>query len=144
MQTIDLGQSNRATGLDWAFTWFMRVLALVVLASGVQYWVRLMGYYPGLLWRFDLMPWMWQTACVSLAILLPVAASGLWMRAPWGPIIWFIAAIGEIAIYSVFSRYFEYRPVIVAFNGAAIIAFVTFSVLLYLERKQQARAKALA
>lgn len=47
------------------FVLFVRFVALVCLAGGVYYWLRLIGFYPGLLWRFDLMPWQWQTICVS-------------------------------------------------------------------------------
>lgn len=102
MHMNELRQHIQPSGTEWAFTWFIRILALVALASGVFYWVRLIGIHPGLLWRFDLMPWTWQTAVVALAVLMPVAATGLWMRAPWGPVLWFVAALGEIAIYSVF------------------------------------------
>ncbi|MFC4625336.1 DUF6163 family protein [Daeguia caeni] len=143
MQEIALSQTNRFSDLDWAYTLFLRLLALFVLGEGVLYWVRLIGIFPGLLWRFDLMPWMWQTACVALAVLLPVAACGLWMRTPWGAILWFIAAVGEIMIYAVFDRYFEYRPFIAVFNGAAILTFMVFVILLHLERRKQMRAKAL-
>lgn len=84
MHMNELRQHIQPSGTEWAFTWFVRILALVALASGVFYWVRLIGIHPGLLWRFDLMPWTWQTAVVALAVLMPVAATGLWMRAPWG------------------------------------------------------------
>lgn len=139
MRQDELHQHQRQSGLDWSFVWFIRLVALVALVNGVYYWVRLMGFFPGLLWRFDLMPWMWQTAAVALALLMPVAATGLWMRAAWGPLLWIIAAVGEIAIYSVFSRYFEYRPFIVALNVFFIAVYVVFRVLLYLEKKRQSR-----
>ncbi len=84
MHMNELRQHTQPSGTEWAFTWFIRLLALVALASGVFYWIRLIGVHPGLLWRFDLMPWLWQTAVVALAVLMPVAATGLWMRAPWG------------------------------------------------------------
>lgn len=102
--------------------------------------IRLIGIHPGLLWRFDLMPGLWQTAVVALAVLMPVASTGLWMRAPWGPVLWFVAAMGEIAIYSVFARHFEYRPITVAFDVLCILVYIVFRVLLFLEKRRQARA----
>ncbi len=140
MHMNELRQHTQPSGTEWTFTWFIRSLALVALASGVFYWVRLIGIHPGLLWRFDLMPWLWQTAVVALAVLMPVAATGLWMRAPWGPVLWFVAALGEIAIYSVFSRHFEYKPVTVLFNVLCILVYIGFRVLLFLEKRRQARA----
>lgn len=140
MHMDELRQYRQPSGTEWAFTWFMRLLALVCLASGVLYWVRLIGIHPGLLWRFDLMPWTWQTATVALAILMPVAATGLWMRAPWGPVLWFVAAIGEIAIYSVFQRHFEARPLVAGFNALCILIYLVFRVLLFIEKRRQAKA----
>ncbi|MBV2142774.1 hypothetical protein KUG47_04575 [Falsochrobactrum sp. TDYN1] len=140
MRQDELHQHVQPSGTEWSFVWFIRVIALVALASGVYYWIRLIGINPGILWRFDLMPWQWQTAIVALAVLMPVAATGLWMRAPWGPVLWFVAAIGEIAIYSAFSRYFEYKPITVAFNAVCILVYIIFQVLLFLQKRRQSRA----
>lgn len=139
MRRDELHTHVRQSATEWSFVWFIRAVALVALASGVYYWIRLIGVQPGILWRFDLMPWLWQTAVVALAVLMPVAATGLWMRAPWGPVLWFIAAMGEIAIYSVFSRYFEYKPFTVAFNLLAIAIYIVFRILFYLEKRRQSR-----
>ncbi|MBN9046988.1 MAG: hypothetical protein J0H18_15170 [Rhizobiales bacterium] len=139
MRMDEFRQHVQPSTTEWAFTGFMRLLALLALAGGVFYWVRLIGLRPGLLWRFDLMPWMWQTAAAALAVLLPVAATGLWMRAPWGAVLWFAAAAAEMAIYSVFSRYFESRPVIVAYYGVCILIYIVFRVLLFFEKRRQAR-----
>lgn len=134
----------RQSDAEWAFIWFMRFLSLIALASGVYYWIRLIGLQPGLLWRFDLMPWLWQTVSVGLAILLPIAATGLWMRAPWGSLLWFIAALTEISIYSIFTRNFENRPLIAAFYIAAIVIYISFRVWLYVEQRRLKRVKAIA
>lgn len=139
MRQDELHQQLQPSGTEWSFVWFIRLIALTALASGVYYWIKLIGVQPGLLWRFDLMPWQWQTACVALALLMPVAATGLWMRAEWGPVLWIIAAVGEIAIYSVFARHFEYRPLVVAFNAVCILIYVVFRVLLYLEKRRLSR-----
>ncbi|TIX04331.1 MAG: hypothetical protein E5V46_31610, partial [Mesorhizobium sp.] len=44
------------------FAWFQRVIAGYCLLFGILYWIRLIGFYPGALWRFDLMPVHWQVA----------------------------------------------------------------------------------
>jgi len=75
------------------FAWFQRVIAGYCLLFGILYWIRLIGIYPGELWRFDLMPVHWQVAAATLAVFFPFAAAGLWMLASWGPVIWFICAI---------------------------------------------------
>ena len=69
------------------------LIAAYCLLFGVLYWIRLIGYYAGPLWRFDLMPVHWRVAGVMLAAFFPFAAIGLWMLASWGPVIWFICAV---------------------------------------------------
>jgi hypothetical protein len=86
----DVATSRRVlgpSGVEVAFSWFQRIVAVYCLLFGVLYWVRLVGFYPGPLWRFDLMPIHWQVAAVTLAVLFPIAAAGLWMLASWGPVI---------------------------------------------------------
>lgn len=132
-----LRQSLRPTWAEAGFVWFIRLLAAYAVIAGIYYWVRLIGVYPGLLWRFDLMPWQWQTVFVTLAILFPVAATGLWLRAAWGAVIWFAAALIEIAIYSYLARMFEYKPVIVAINLGCIVLYVLWRVVLFWQKRQQ-------
>ena len=78
------------------------------------YWIRLIGFYDGPLWRFDLMPVHWQVAAVVLAAFFPFAAIGLWMLASWGPVIWFICAATETVMYLGFPDLFGQRMLIVA------------------------------
>ena len=49
------------------------VIAGYCLLFGILYWIRLIGFYDGPLWRFDLMPVHWQVAAVMLAVFFPFA-----------------------------------------------------------------------
>lgn len=118
------------------FVLFVRFVALVCLAGGVYYWLRLIGFYPGLLWRFDLMPWQWQTICVSLAVLLPVVATGLWIRASWGAVLWVATAVAQALIYTVFARFFEYSPAIAALNIIFLLIYTGFRIGLFMQGKR--------
>ena len=92
----DVENSSPRFGLstvETLFAWFQRLVAVYCLIFGMFYWVRLIGYYDGPLWRFDLMPVNWQVAAVTLSAFFPFAAIGLWMLASWGPVIWFICAV---------------------------------------------------
>jgi hypothetical protein len=101
--TIDApGRLPRQSLAETAFVWFQRVIAGYCLLFGVLYWIRLIGVYPGILWRFDLMPVYWQVAGVVLAVFFPFAAIGLWMLVSWGPVIWAICAATETVMYVVF------------------------------------------
>lgn len=119
------------------FIWLLRLVSLYCLAAGVGYWVQIMGYYDGLLWRFDLMPWQWKVASVSLAMLFPVAATGLWMMVSWGPVIWFVAAAGETLMFTVFWEYFYFRPAIAVIHGCVALLYIAFRIVLLLQKRQQ-------
>jgi Family of unknown function (DUF6163) len=121
------------------FVWFLRLVSIYCLVAGVGYWAQLSGYYEGLLWRFDLMPWQWKVASVSLAMLYPVASTGLWMMVSWGPVIWFVAALGEALMFTVFSKYFFYRPQIAIIHGSVAVLYICFRTVLFLQKRQQAK-----
>ena len=83
------------------------------------YWIRLIGFYDGPLWRFDLMPVHWQVAAVDARRVLSRSPRiGLWMLASWGPVIWFICAATEIVMYLGFPDLFGQRLLIVASHAA--------------------------
>ena len=120
---------------ELAFMWFQRVIAGYCLLFGVLYWIRLIGFHPGSLWRFDLMPLHWQVASVCLACFFPFAAIGLWMTASWGAVMWFICAVAETAMYLFYPHIFGYRLPIVGAHIAAITIYAGLWYLVYRERK---------
>ena len=119
------------SAVETAFAWFLRLVALYCLFFGVLYWVRLIGFYPGTLWRFDLMPLHWQVAASVLAVFFPFAAAGLWMLASWGPVIWFICAATEIVMYAGFPDLFGERwPILIA-HGVVALIYILFRIAIY-------------
>lgn len=120
------------------FAWFHRIIAAYCLLFGVLYWIRLIGFYEGPLWRFDLMPVHWQVAAVSLSVLFPFAAIGLWMLASWGPVIWFICAAAETAMYAGFPNYFGQRPIIVMSHVLVALLYAAFRLVLYFQSRRPA------
>lgn len=131
------GRLPGVSNAQFAYSWFCRMLAACCAAIGLMYWVRLIGLYEGALWRFDLMPLHWQVACAVLAVLFPIAATGLWMAVSWGPVIWIIAAATEVAMYAGFPELYGSRPPLVAFHIMTVIVFVAFRVLLFLEQRRR-------
>jgi hypothetical protein len=121
------------------FVWFHRLIALLCLASGVYYWVALIGLNEGSLSRFDLMPIHWQVAASSLAVLLPVAAVGLWMVVSWGPVIWVAAAAGELVMYAGFPQLFGAKPLIIMSHLSVASLYLIFRFVLHRQAKAAAR-----
>lgn len=128
----------RATTLELTFEWFLRLVAVYSLFFGLLYWVRLIGLYEGTDWRFDLMPVHWQVASVTLAVLFPFAASGLWMLASWGPVIWFICALIEVTMYVGLPELFGARYDIVFAHGCVALLYCVFRAVFFVRARQQA------
>lgn len=121
-----------------AFIWFCRLMAAFCFYTGVTYWIRLIGYHEGPLNRFDLMPVHWQVAAATLAVLFPVAASGLWMVVSWGPVIWAAAALTETVMYLGFPELFGQKPLALAAHAATALLYVAFRIALYMESRPAA------
>ncbi|APH72983.1 DUF6163 family protein [Aquibium oceanicum] len=122
--------------IDSLFEAFLRIVAAYCLLFGVFYWVRLIGIYPGALWRFDTMPIEWQVASVVLAALFPIAGIGLWMTASWGPVIWFICAATEVVMFQAMSPIFGERQLIVASHILVAVIYAGFRTTLFFQRRQ--------
>ena len=137
MTNGELSQRSFAPStVEVIFYWFHRVIAAYCLLFGVLYWIRLIGFYDGPLWRFDLMPPYWRVTAVVLAAFFPFAGIGLWMMASWGPAIWFICAATESVMYLGFPEVFGQRMLIIASHAFVITLYAAFRIVLYLEKRR--------
>lgn len=127
------------TMVETAFAWFQRLIAGYCLLFGVLYWVRLVGFYDGPLWRFDLMPVHWQVAAVILSVFYPFAAIGLWMLASWGPVIWGICVITEIVMYVVYPDPTGHGLLVVGVHLSVALLYAAFRLLIYRQRRNAER-----
>tara|TARA_R110002020_G_scaffold18931_39_gene65601 strand:+ start:1188 stop:1637 length:450 start_codon:yes stop_codon:yes gene_type:complete len=141
MAILQIGTAPEAgTGaLEASFRLFVRLVALSCLIAGLQYWGRLIGYSDGGMSRFDLLPNYWQFASAALAVLLPVAAVGLWMQVSWGPVIWVVAAGSEIIMHKGFPLWYGERPVLVLAHVLVISVYIGFRIALFVKRRQDAK-----
>ncbi|WEX07468.1 DUF6163 family protein [Chelativorans sp. AA-79] len=128
----------RPSPYEYALELLQRGVALVCLVEGIAYWVRLLGFFEGAAWRFDLMPFYWQAAAVPLAVLFPFAAVGLWMLASWGPVVWFLCAAAEIGMYGFFPELYGRHHLIIAFHAVVALCYAVLRLLLYIERRRAA------
>lgn len=122
--------------IENVFAAFQRIVAAYCLLFGVFYWIRLIGYFPGPLWRFDTMPVEWQIVSVTLAALYPVAGIGLWMTASWGPVIWFICAAIEIVMYGLMGGVFGSRWMLVTSYILIALLYIGFRAALVWHARQ--------
>ena len=101
------------TTAEITYTWFLRLMAMIAMISGLSYWAQLTGLGAEGLPRFDELPVHWQVPWVMLAILLPCASMGLWMLASWGVVLWVVASLMEIGVYGVWADSYVERPAVV-------------------------------
>ncbi len=125
--------------IEGLFAAFQRIVGAYCLLFGVFYWIRLIGFFPGPLWRFDTMPVEWQVAAVTLAALYPVAGIGLWMTASWGPVIWFICAAIEIVMYGLMGNVFGNRWGLVASYILIALLYIGFRAAIVWHARQSRR-----
>lgn len=136
MSSADLrDDSLQPSALEIGFVWFQRIVAVYCLVFGVTYWVRLIGFYDGEDWRFDLMPYYWQAASASLSVLYPIAAIGLWMTASWGPVIWFSCAAAEIVMFFAFNELFGLHYGLIAAHALVAVSYAAFRIGIHLQKR---------
>ena len=112
--------------IDALYATYLRAISLFLIVFAIQYWMRLTGIFEGAEFRFDTMSAHWRFAAALLAALLPVSALGLWGAYNWGLVLWIIAAICEIAMYTWFWNQFGTDWLRVLFHVAGILGLAAF------------------
>lgn len=120
---------------ETTFIWFLRLLSFYCLLFGLAWLVRMIGIYDGPLWRFDLMPPIWKLVSLSMCLLFLFSCVGLWLLAPWGMVVWFLTAIGEVFIYIAYADIFGFNPIAIIANIAIALLFITFRVWQEVQRR---------
>lgn len=128
--------ATRPSLLELARERLMRAVALLCLLFGILYWARLVGVYDHTMWRFDLMPIYWRVPATALAVLFPFAAVGLWLLAPWGPVVWFLCAAIETVMYVGFPAYYGERPLVIVLHFLVAVLYGAIRLALYLKGRR--------
>lgn len=136
----DFGSSAapRASTIERTFEVFLRLVAFGCLVAGLRYWGALIGLGGDAAARFDLMPLHWKIAASALAVLYPVAATGLWMTVSWGPVIWVVAAATEAAMFGAFPHLFGAHPMVLVVHGLVAVLYIALRLALAFERRRRA------
>lgn len=127
-------REERPTLAQAGFVWFLRIMSVFAMISGLSYWVQLVGIAGDSLPRFDLLPVHWQVPCTVLAVLFPCASMGLWMLTSWGIVLWAAALMIEIAMYGIWSDTYSYRPGLVFSHIAALAVLIAFGTAVLVQR----------
>jgi hypothetical protein len=129
----------KRTLTDILFILFLRLVAISCFGLGLQYWAMLVGYSLAGAGRFDLLSLQWKVAATSLAVLFPVASLGLWLTVSWGPVLWVLAAGGQILMYGLLPETFGANGLIILLHGVVALLYLVFRLVLWLENRRQRR-----
>lgn len=90
----------QATGPNWQLilVWFLRMLALGWIISGLWFWAAILGVEYFDFVAFETRSRTYQAVTIFYAVIDLVAAVGLWSLASWGIVVWFISAASKIAL----------------------------------------------
>jgi hypothetical protein len=116
------------------FGLLLRLVAVACFWFGLNYWALLIGF------SFGLLPVPWRVAATALAVVYPVAALGLWLLVSWGPVLWVVAALAEVAMFGFYPAIFGEKPMLLMMHGAVAVTFVLFRLATVYQRARQARA----
>ena len=101
-----------------------RVMSGLLMLLGLFHWAVILGVAAGAGGMFEDMSTAWKMATIHLAVVDLVAAVGLWQRVAWGNVLWFYAALFEVAMHTVFMSTFGADYLVVAFHVFSVAGFV--------------------
>jgi hypothetical protein len=112
---------------------YMRVIALLLLAAGLVRACQILGITPDGRTFADLAP-AWRAGATALLLIDLFAAVGLWLGVAWGPVMWAVALVVEVSMYTLFADVFGAFPWLVA---AHVALFCGFLALAFLEWRRE-------
>ncbi|MDM9629268.1 DUF6163 family protein [Rhizobium sp. S152] len=129
----------KRTLTDILFILFLRLVAISCFWFGLQYWAMLVGYSLVGAGRFDLLTLPWKVASSSLAVLFLVTSLGLWLVVSWGPVIWVLAAGGQIIMYGFLPEIFGANRLVVMLHISVALVYLGFRATLWWENRKRRR-----
>jgi hypothetical protein len=109
-------------------------LSVLMMLLGLRHWAIIVGFMPGSTGTFEEMSTAWKIATMHLSVVDLVASVGLWMRVPWGTVVWVIAAVSEILFHTAFIGTFGSDLPIIALHLATL---GTYGVLAFMVRARR-------
>jgi hypothetical protein len=78
--------------------WFLRTLALAWLCQGLLAWATILSVDPWTARAFESRATTFQAVTIYFAVADLLAGVGLWLLAPWGGVVWLLAAVSRLGL----------------------------------------------
>lgn len=131
---IDFEEDMSAERYREFLLWFLRTLSLVFLVFGLVYWRPIVGLVDDPSRAFAGLDMHDQVTVIIFAVLMPVAATGLWFGASWGVGLIAISLIVRLIMIFGFPQFFDPDWVVIGGHVAIILVFVVLRILIYRHR----------
>lgn len=114
--------------------WFMRLLGALWMLRGVLVWLGILqaGFVQPIF--LAKLPLGESAMLVFFAVFDLVAAVGLWLAAPWGGVLWLVAALAQVANLSLQPSSFWNE---ITLSGLTIILILLYFVLSFLAARER-------
>lgn len=123
-QAIRIGEQPKSKA--WTNVWgmslviFMRAVAALWMLQGLLHWTRIIA--PGLP-LYDTMPMAAAILVIIFAVTDLIAAIGMWLIAPWGGVLWLLAASTQFFVAAAIPNFFPGGRAIAVFDAVLIVAY---------------------
>lgn len=118
------GAREEGTRFGFALLVFMRVTAAVWIVQGLLQWTAVLSTGAGGLSPFSMLTAPAMAAAVFFAVVDFVAAIGLWLVAPWGGVIWLVAALMQVVVLVFMPSFFDHPLATGLFDVALCTAYL--------------------
>ena len=102
---------------------YARTVAMLLLAAGLWRAGRILGMTPDGA-SFETLDPAWRAATVALASIDLFAAVGLWIGAAWGPVMWAVLVVVEVAMHTVLAERYGSDMLRVVAHVALVLGYV--------------------
>ena len=133
LETLAKRRHVSATRWGMMLVTMMRLASVLWFLLGLTYWMRILA--PGSA-PLDALPSDAAVAIVFFAVAHPAAAVGLWLAAPWGGVLWLLAAVAEMAASWFMPAYIQGGFVVWMSYITLILIYVLFTWLAAQEQEQ--------
>ncbi len=105
---------------------FHRLLAAAWMANGLMAWSTILGVDATQTRPFDTRAPTFQAVTIYFAVVDLLSVVGLWLLAPWGSVVWLIAAVSRLVLAFVFPA----AAALTVLGAGAIVACILLSMAL--------------
>lgn len=114
-------KARRSTRWRLMLVIFMRLVGVLWLLQGLLHWCDVIAPDRS---AIETLPALEAAALMAFGVLDLVAAVGLWLVAPWGGVMWVLAAAAQMGMIALRRRFFPSAEALFVIDGALIVTYL--------------------